>query len=151
MTACSFSAVRRFSMVVYMEKKKRNHKRGRPSVMTDDVISKVEYAYSIGATDMESALYADISTVTLYKYLKDNPDFANRRNELKRNPILKAKQAVFDSVADGDTVTAKWLLEHKASDEYNTRSEVAVTADGVLSIEERSEALSDFLKQFNGE
>lgn len=119
--------------------------------MTDEVISKLEYAYSIGATDIESALYANISTVTLYKYLKENPDFANRRNELKRNPVLKAKQAVYDSVADGNETTAKWLLEHKASDEYNTRSEVSVTADGVLSIEERSHALSAFLEQFNGE
>lgn len=132
-------------------KKKRNHKQGRPSVFTPDTIQKLEYAYSIGCTDTESALYADVSLSALYNYIANNPDFKERRDVLKRKPILLAKKTVYDSMAEGDTVTAKWLLEHKASDEFNTRSEVAVTADGVLSIEERSKALTDFLKQFSGE
>lgn len=132
-------------------KKKRNHKIGRPSVFTADTIYKLEYAYSIGCTDTESALYADISLSALYNYIANHSEFKERRDMLKRKPILLAKKTVYDSMEDGDTVTAKWLLEHKASDEYNTRSEVAVTADGVLSIEERSEALSSFLEQFSGE
>ena len=132
-------------------KNKKNHKKGRPSVFTPDTIQKLEYAYSIGCTDTESALYANISLSALYNYISNNPDFKESRDMLKRKPVLLAKKTVYDSMEDGDTVTAKWLLEHKASDEYNTRSEVAVTGDGVLSIEERSEALGDFLKQFSGE
>ena len=127
---------------------KKNHKIGRPSKMTEEVINKLIYAYSIGCNDTEAALYADISSVTLYKYLKANPDFANRREELKRNPILKAKQTVYNAVSDGDKITSKWLLEHKAPEEYSVRSEVAVTSDNVLTIEERGNALDEFLKRF---
>ena len=128
--------------------KRKNHKIGRPPKVTEEVINKLIYAYSIGCNDTESAIYADISTVTLYKYLKNNKEFANRRLELKRNPILKAKQTVYDAVSNGDEKTAKWLLEHTASDEYNTRSEIAVETSGTLSINDRSEALAAYLKQF---
>ena len=133
------------------DNKKKNHKPGRPSVMTEAVKDKLLYAYSIGATDQEAALYADIHIDTLYRYLKRGPAFSDRRTLLKRTPILKAKKAVYDSIVNGDAVTAKWMLEHRASDEYNTRQEVTVTGGGVLSIEERSKALTDFLKQFSGE
>lgn len=128
--------------------KKRKHKIGRPTVFTEEVLQKLIYAYSIGCNDIESALYADVSSSALHTYIRNNPDFKLRRDELKRNPILKAKQTVYNAVADGDKITAKWLLEHKASEEYNTRSEVAVETSGTLSIDDRSEALAAYLKQF---
>lgn len=130
------------------EKKKKNHKKGRPLKIDDNILSKIEYAYSIGCNDIEVALYADISSSTLYRYIEKNPDFRRRREELKRTPILKAREQIRKAIESGDTVTAKWLLEHRAHDEYNTRSEVALETNGILTIEDRQNALEGFLERF---
>ena len=127
---------------------KRNHKIGRPEKITPDILAKLETAYAIGANNREAALYAGVSESCLYRYIAAHPDFKERIEALRRNPVLKAKSVIMDELESGDGVTARWLLERRASDEYTTRAEVAIDADGVLTIEERQTALDDFLRRF---
>ena len=127
---------------------KKNHKVGRPSVMTDAVKDKLLYAYSIGCSTKEAALYADISTDTLYKYFKKDPAFADKCDLLKNKPVLKARIASNKLIEDGDPVHIRWYLEHKKADEFNTRQQLEIDAAGSLTIEDRAAALDGFLSRF---
>jgi hypothetical protein len=89
---------------------------GRPTKMTPETLDKLRYAFSIGCTDAEACLYADISEDLLYKYQRENPEYIKEKEKLKKNPCLKAKQVVMDSIEGGDKSDAKWYLERRDPD-----------------------------------
>lgn len=94
---------------------------GRPPSITPEVLSKLEYAFSLGATDNAACFYANISSTTLYKYQEENPDFADRKKILKDSMIMKALETV-DKGMD-KTPTATWYLEKKHHD-FKAKQEV---------------------------
>lgn len=59
---------------------------GRPTVMTPEIIAKLEYIFALGGTDKEACLYADIGLETLYNYQRNHPEFAERKALLKETP-----------------------------------------------------------------
>jgi len=94
---------------------------GRPTVMTPDVINKLESVFAIGGTDKEACAYADISHQTLYDYQHNNPEFVERKEMLKERPFIKARQTIvkaLDNPAD-----AQWFLERKRKSEFAARTE----------------------------
>jgi len=91
---------------------------GRPSKLTDECVSKLEYAFSIGCTDTEACIHADISRNTYYEWIKANQSLSDRFALLKEKPVLRAKKIIDDSLTKGDEQTAKWYLE-KRSTEFN--------------------------------
>lgn len=101
----------------------------RPTVMTPEVIAKLEEAFAWGCSDVEACLWADIAPATLYKYQEKNPEFAERKDALKQTVILKSRKVVVNAVERGDRDTAKWILERKKKDEFSTRNEMT-GADG---------------------
>jgi hypothetical protein len=94
---------------------------GRPTVITPEVLAKLEYAFSIGATDIEASAFAGISKDTLYYYAERNPAFSDRKEALKQNPILKAKQTLVRSLNQPEY--ALKYLERKKRDEFALRVE----------------------------
>lgn len=123
-------------------------KTGRPPKINNDILGKLEQAFALGCSDREACLYADINPSTLYDYQKRHPDFTERKQALKEKPVLKARIASDKLLTEGDPVHTRWYLEHRKADEFNTRAEIALQADGVLSIEDRGEALDGFLSRF---
>lgn len=97
---------------------------GRPSVMTEEVIVKLEEAFMKGLTDKEACLYSEIAPSTLYKYCQENPYFAERKEILKDNVRMQAKLNVAGAINEGDKPLSQWYLERKAKDEFSTRSEL---------------------------
>jgi hypothetical protein len=95
---------------------------GRPTVMTPEVIGKLEYAFSIGCTDIEACFFADISKDALYDYQLKNPSFTTRKEALKSNPILKARESVFNKLSDDADLSLKFL-ERKCRDEFSLKQE----------------------------
>lgn len=85
--------------------------RGRPTVMTDAVVQKLEEAFALGCTDAEACVYAGICRRTLGYYCEENPDFLHRKEDLKTTPVLKARKVVVDALAEKDVNTARWLIE----------------------------------------
>ena len=86
---------------------------GRPTVMTDEVIRKLEAAFLVGATDLEACVAGDISKTSLYKYCEENPEFAERKETLKNQPTLKAKVIVSKALDDDDLNTAHRVIDRK--------------------------------------
>lgn len=95
----------------------------RPTVMTPEVIAKLEEAFAWGCTDIEACLWAEIDDRTLYKYQERHPEFIRRKAALKENPIMLARKAVVQAIKKGDRVTAMAYLERKKKDEFSTKVE----------------------------
>ena len=92
--------------------------------MTPEVVSKLEAAFSWGCTDTEACIWAGISRETLYEYIRNNPTFADRKEQLKETPNLKARQVLNLALQQKDKQTAQWWLERKKKEEFSTRSEL---------------------------
>lgn len=95
--------------------------------MTPEVIGKLESIFAIGGSDKESCSYADISIQALYDYQTLHPEFTERKERLKENPYIKARQTIVKAL---DTPQhAQWFLERKRKIEFAQRSELT-GADG---------------------
>lgn len=92
-------------------------------MMTPEVLRKLEDAFMLGCTDLEACLAADISSATLYLYCSENPEFSERKQVLKQNPVKLARKVVVDALNDGDVACANKLLDRKEG------SKVAVTGE----------------------
>lgn len=108
---------------------------GRPTVMTEEVIRKLEEAFALGATDGEAIFYAGISKTAFYDYCKEFPEFADRKEALKETPILKARRTVVNSLADPNN--AFRYLERKKKNEFGNSIEVSgEILSKVISVDE---------------
>jgi hypothetical protein len=101
---------------------------GRPTVMTEAVLAKLNEAFAIGASDKEACFYADISIHALYDYQQKHPEFTERKEALKERPVLLARQTVIKAL-DNDPQTARWFLERKSRHEFATKTEVEQSGD----------------------
>lgn len=96
---------------------------GRPTVMTDAVLDKLELLFSLGATDGIACEIVNIDPSTLYKYQQEHPDFIERKKYLKDMVTWQAKANIAGKINSGDIQQSNWWLERKAKDEFSTRSE----------------------------
>ena len=96
---------------------------GRPTVMTQEVIEKLEEAFSIGATDKEACFLAKISMATLYNYCQDKKEFLERKEALKDMVKYQARKNVAEAIHEGDKPLSQWYLERKAKDEFSQKTE----------------------------
>ncbi len=102
----------------------QKNKMGRPTIMTQAVLNKLEAAWSVGATDKMACFYAGISHQALYNYQNDHPEFVERKEGLKEKMVLKALNVVASALNDNDTNTAKWYLEKKRKAEFGNAIDV---------------------------
>ena len=106
---------------------KKKHPGGRPTVMTSEVIKKLEIGFAKGLTDAECSDFAGISPATLYNYCNENPEFFEKKELLKHRPKINAKFNVAEAIEKGDVDLSKWYLERKAKDEFSTKQDVALS------------------------
>ena len=100
---------------------------GRPTIMTPETIYKLEQAFSMGCSDLEACLHANIGKTTLYNYQQENPEFVERKEQLKEKLVLKARSVIAESLNNKDENTAKWYLERKKKNEFSNRIEQDIT------------------------
>lgn len=97
---------------------------GRPSVVDDQVIAKLEGAFSKGHTVLEACLIAGISKDAYYNYCKEHPELKERVELLREQPAMHARRNLADSIEGGDLSNSRWYLERKKKDEFSTSSDV---------------------------
>ena len=116
---------------------------GRPTKMTKETLSRMEDAFKFGASDEEACAYVEISMTTFYEYQKKHPEFKDKKEQWKNNPILRAKKSLCEGLDNADL--ALKYLERKRSDEFSTKQEQKVEGDLKVSYswdEESSNTLS---------
>ena len=127
--------------------KNDKHPGGRPTVMTKEILSKLEAAWNIGATDRIACASAGIGEATLYKYLSEHPEYVEVKDHCKSQLAIQAlnntAQAMQGKNWKGDPYsddrnecarvaldTSKWALTHGPhKGDYANRTEVT-GADG---------------------
>lgn len=111
----------------------KNGTAGRPTVIDEMVILKLEEAFSWGCTDLEACLNAGISKSTLYLYQKDHPEFSVRKEELKENPVLLARGTVVKAMQNDPKLS--WdFLQKKKYKEFKTGIESSEKSIGGIKI-----------------
>lgn len=95
---------------------------GRPTVMTEEVLRKLELAFSYGCSDLEACLFAGISKTPFYDYQDEHPEFKERKELLKDTPVLQARETVVRELKS-NLQAAQWYLERKRNKEFSTRTE----------------------------
>ena len=96
---------------------------GRKSIIDELTLKKLEEGFSMGLTDTEASLYANISSRTLYNYQEKFPEFVQRKEQLKDNTKMHAKVNVHKAIKKGDEFNSRWYLEKK-DDSFNPKSKV---------------------------
>lgn len=120
--------------------------KGRPTVMTERVLQKLEQAWALGCTDREACFYADISVFTLQAYQDRYPEYIQRKEILKSRPVLAARKTVVKAVETDPDIALKFL-ERKLKKEFSTRQETT-GADGESLNSDITESLNRIAKAF---
>lgn len=120
----------------------------RPTVFTNDVLQKLEHAFSVDSTDEEACFYADISPASLYNYQAKNPKFLERKEALKQNPVLKARLTVVKAI-ETDPRMAFRYLERKRKGEFGMEQQPISNPErvDVWGNEDAVAAITDFEQQ----
>lgn len=116
-------------------------KTGRPSVMIQEVVRKLEHAFVYDCTVAEACLYAGISRDTYYNFCKQNPDFSDRIEQLRHAPSLVLRKCVI-AAAEHDANLALKYLERKNGQEFSSKQELVHSTDIMRhTIDPKQEAL----------
>jgi len=94
-----------------------------PPCVTDEVVSKLEIAFSCGCPVTEACQVAGIARNTYYNFLKARPEYEDRFQALRDKPVLEARKRIAEQIPE-DTKTAQWYLERKRPDEFGPKSMV---------------------------
>jgi hypothetical protein len=113
---------------------------GRPTVMTDEVIRKLEEAFMMDATDGEACAFAGIGETAYYDEKKRNPEFADRIHRAQQFPFMLAKKTVLNAMKDDDGALALKWLKNRQRDRYHEKveQEVKGTLDDLIRQQEAS-------------
>ncbi len=126
---------------------------GRPTVMDEATLHKLETAFLNGATDKEAIFQAAISSSTFYDYCKENPEFAERKEQLKDQVKYRARQNIVKAIEEGDKSLSQWYLERKVKNEFAQRTEHTGEEGGPIELEnsDRIKELAELLRKASHE
>ena len=100
---------------------------GRPTKMTDRMLTKLKHGFAYGLNDVQACLFAGIHPITLERYEKEHPEFSREKEILQEHPINYATEVLFESLK-GDGKLALQVLE-KINKKYRTTKEVSVKVE----------------------
>ncbi len=102
-----------------MERKKRQTRKtkGRPCVITSDVLEKLIGAFQMGLSIREAAAFVGISKTAICDYLAKNPEFKDNVKTLQIKPSTLAKVTIYGALAAGDIEVSRWFLERQSKRE----------------------------------
>ena len=113
---------------------RKSHKGvGRPTDFTPETINKLEQAFAIDSTVEEACSYAEISRQTFYDWMKKNPQFSDRIEELRQKPLLKARQTVVQKLGESYSNSMDYL-KRKRKLEFGDSSDLTSGGEKISSI-----------------
>lgn len=115
---------------------------GRPSIVTSEVIQKLEQAFSLGCTDLEACIFAGISKSTLYNFQGENAEFLERKELLKETPVLLARQEVIKGLRNNPDHALRFL-ERRKKDEFSLKQEFQHSGAMDLNYMKKTEEMTD--------
>lgn len=102
-------------------------------VYTREKVSQILAATQRGLNITEVCHHVGISRDTYYRWLDEHPELPDKIENAKTLMVRKSKELLFNAIQEGDTQTAKWFLERRASDEFATKQRVDAKVESDLS------------------
>lgn len=96
----------------------QTHKVGRPSVINEKTLRKLEIFIASGMSVSASCYMAGISKSTYYEHKELDKEFADRMRMAEEWATFRARQVVLQAIDNGDVTAARWYLERKARFEF---------------------------------
>lgn len=85
---------------------------GRPTVITDECVKKLEDMLRLGCTDKASCAYAEISRESFYNRIQKDDTFRDRMENARNYAIIASRQIIIQKILkEKDPEYAKWYLE----------------------------------------
>lgn len=96
-----------------------NDKAGRPTVVTEQVLSKLKAVLQRGISVKKACVYARIAEKTFYRHYNNDSVFRQFIEDCRAYTTLIAGEVVVDDIIKNKNVsTAKWWLEKKDPEEF---------------------------------
>jgi hypothetical protein len=91
---------------------------GRPSVLNEDTVRKLESCIASGLGVSASCYLAKISRTAFYENKAIDMEFANRIRFAEEFSTLAARNVILNEIKKGNVRCAMWWLERKARVEF---------------------------------
>lgn len=92
---------------------------GRPTVLTEEVVQKLESVFKLGVTIDAACTYANIARSTFYDHYNHDIEFRTKIDTAKDYARIAAGSVVINAIVkDRDVEAAKWWLAKKHPDEF---------------------------------
>jgi hypothetical protein len=130
------------------KKKSRALVGGRPTVFTDQVLQKLEEAFSIDATVREACAYAGISESVYYLECNRNPQFVERMERSMQFAFMLAKKVVVQAMKENDGNLAMKWLKNRQRDRYHEQIDEVVKEAPVEELIKEVEQGTKYSEQF---
>jgi hypothetical protein len=104
--------------------------------MTELTVKKLEEAFALGCSDIEACLYAGITKQTLYNYQDKNQEFIDRKEVLKANPVLAARQSVLRHMKENGNLALRYL-------DHSTKEGSLLNSTSIHTYKNRLGSMSD--------
>lgn len=114
------------------------------------ILAQLENAFSIGSTDEQACIQADISVDQLYRYEQKNLEFRQRKHLLKQKLVLASRNNVAmvlsernaDNKPTDRALESSWkYLERKQKDEFAPHSTISAQVEETVTLDDEQEAL----------
>lgn len=120
---------------------------GRPTVISDRVVRKLEAALRDGFNVSEACLVSGVSRSVYYERKASDSVFADKMELAQKYVTIRAKKVVVQAIDDGNFNAAKWWLEHRERDEFGSRTVSEETKEQQQERERAAEKEDDTLRQ----
>jgi hypothetical protein len=101
-----------------MSKQIEKQKVGRPSVITEDSVRKLEAALAYGLGVNAACYYSGVSRSVYYEHKALDKEFSDKMRMAEEFATLKARQVIINAINEGNIKVSMWYLEHKARAEF---------------------------------
>ena len=93
--------------------------RGRPTVVTPEVVSILVNCFKSGMSVREACLQSVISHETYYSRVREDKQFADIMGRAQQAPTISARQVIVEAINNGSLSASKWWLERKVPEEFS--------------------------------
>lgn len=131
----------------------------KPEKVTEKTWEIVIESWENGLSDKEACFRVlkqtgkELTTAEMRRWYVENGKVQELRDMLRDQIITSARLVIKESIEkDKNEKTARWLLEHKAADEFSTKAAIAFERAAIeISVADKEENLKQFMEQFNAE